>query len=110
MLVDIETFLLDSLVNTETTDLLDTPEEDDTCCSCPKVDAEDTEKLCSEETETATVEGTAIEGEETCHQGTEDTTYTMYRASTYRVINMKLGIDELDREYQDDTCQKTNDG
>ena len=31
MLVDIETFLLDSLVNTETTDLLDTPEEDDTC-------------------------------------------------------------------------------
>jgi hypothetical protein len=31
MLVDIETFLLDSLVNTETTDLLDSPEEDDTC-------------------------------------------------------------------------------
>ena len=110
MLVDIETFLLDSLVNTETTDLLDTPEEDDTCCSCPKVDAEDTEALSSEETETATVEGTAIEGEETCHQGTEDTTYTMYRAGTYRVINMKLGIDELDREYQDDTCQETNDG
>ena len=31
MLVDIETFLLDSLVNTETSNLLDTPEEDDTC-------------------------------------------------------------------------------
>lgn len=31
MLVDIETFLLDSLVNTETSNLLNTPEEDDTC-------------------------------------------------------------------------------
>ena len=31
MLVDIETFLLDSLVNTETSNFLDTPEEDDTC-------------------------------------------------------------------------------
>ena len=110
MLVDIETFLLDSLVNTETTDLLDTPEEDDTCCSCPKVDNENTEDLCSEETEATTIESAAIESEETCHQGTEDTTYTMYRASTYRVINMKLGINELDREYQDDTCQETNDG
>ena len=64
----------------------------------------------SMETKAITIESTAIKSEETCHQGTEDTTYTMYRASTYRVINMKLGINELDREYQDDTCQKTNDG
>ena len=78
MLVDIETFFLDSLINTETSNLLDTPEEDDTCYGCPKVDAEDTEALSSEETETATVEGTAVKGEETCHQGTEDTTYTVY--------------------------------
>ena len=34
-------------------------------------------KLSAEESETATIEGTAIEGEETCHQGTEDTAYTM---------------------------------
>ena len=78
MLVDIETFLLDSLVNTETSNLLDTPEEDDTCYGCPKIDAEDTEALSSEEAQTATVEGTAIEGEETCHQGSEDTAYTMH--------------------------------
>ena len=77
MLVGIQTFFLDSLINTETSNLLDTPEEDDTCSSCPKVDAEDTEALCAEETETATIEGTTIKGEETCHQGTEDTTYTM---------------------------------
>ena len=110
MLVDIETFFLNSLVNSQAGNLLDSPEEDNTCCGCPKIDAEDTEALSSEETETATVEGTAIESEETCHQGTEDTTYTMYRASTYRVINMKLCINELDREYQDYTCQETDDG
>ena len=77
MLVDIQTFFLDSLINTETSNLLDTPEEDDTCSSCPKVDAEDTEALCAEETETAPIEGTTIKGEETCHLGTEDTTYTL---------------------------------
>ena len=78
MLVDIEAFFLNSLVNTQAGNLLDSPEEDNACCGCPKVDAEDTEALSSEETETATVEGTAIEGEETGHHGTEDTTYTMH--------------------------------
>ena len=67
MLVDIEAFFLNSLVNSQAGNLLDSPEEDNACCSCPKVDAEDTEALCSEETETATVEGTAIKSEETCH-------------------------------------------
>ena len=78
MLVDVETFLLDSLVNANTSNLLNAPEEDDTCNGCPSVDAKDTEALCSEESEAATIEGTTINGEETCHQGTEDTTYTMY--------------------------------
>ena len=78
MLVDIETFFLDSLINTETSNLLDTPEEDDTCYGCPKVDAEDTEALSTEESEATTIEGATIKGEETSHQGTEDTAYTMY--------------------------------
>ena len=78
MLVDIEAFFLNSLVNSQAGNLLDSPEEDNTCYGCLKVDAEDTEALSSEETQTATIEGTAIEGEETCHQGSEDTTYTMH--------------------------------
>ena len=77
MHVDIETFFLDSLINTETSNLLDTPEEDDTCYGCPKVDAEDTEALCTEESEATTIEGATIKGEETSHQSTEDTAYTM---------------------------------
>jgi hypothetical protein len=77
MLVDIQTFFLDSLINTETSNLLDTPEEDDTCYGCPKVDAEDTEALSTEESEATTIEGATIKGEETSHQSTEDTAYTM---------------------------------
>lgn len=78
MLVDIETFFLDSLVNTEATDFLDTPEEDNTCYGCPKVDTENTEALSTKEAEATTIKGATIKGEETGHQGTEDTAYTMY--------------------------------
>ena len=78
MLVDIETFFLDSLVNTQTGNLLDAPEEDDTCYGCPKVDDDDTEALCTEESEAIAVEGTAVDGEETCHHCTEDTAYAVY--------------------------------
>ena len=78
MLIDIETFFLNSLVNTETSNLLDTPEEDNTCYGCPKVDAKDTEALSTEESEATTIEGATIKSEETSHQGTEDTTNTMY--------------------------------
>jgi hypothetical protein len=53
------------------------PEEDDTCYGCPKVDAEDTEALSTEESEATTIEGATIKGEETSHQSTEDTAYTM---------------------------------
>ena len=77
MLIDIETFFLDSLINTETSNLLDTPEEDNTCYGCPKVDSENAEALSTEEAEATTIEGTTVEGEKTSHQGTEDTTNTM---------------------------------
>ena len=110
MLVDIETFFLNTLVNTQTANLLDTPEEDYTCDCSPNINTEDTEALCTEETEATAIESTTVEGEETSHQCTEDTTYTMYRTCTYRVINMKFGIDKLDREYQNDTSQETDDG
>ena len=78
MLVDIETFFLDSLVNTQTGNLLDAPEEDDTCYGCPNVDDDDTEALCTEESEAIAVESTAVDGEETCHHCTEDTAYAVY--------------------------------
>ena len=60
------------------TNLLNAPEENHTCDCSPNINTEDTEALCTEEAETITIESTTVEGEETSHQCTEDTTYTMY--------------------------------
>ena len=47
MFVDIQTFFLNALVNTQSEELLDRTEEDDTAYSSPTVNAEDTESLCT---------------------------------------------------------------
>jgi hypothetical protein len=51
MLVDVETFFLDSLVYSQSCYVLDCPEEDDTGYSCPCIDNDDTKDLSSKETE-----------------------------------------------------------
>ena len=109
MLVDVETFFLNALVNTQTGNLLDAVEEDESCHCCPKVYADDAEHLSTEESEATAVEGATVEGEETCHQGSEDTTDAMNGAGTNRVVNVELGVDELNAIDKDDTCQETND-
>ena len=78
MLVDVETLFLYSLVNSQTYSLLDAEEQYCTCCGCPKVDGENANALSSEEAPATAIEGTAVEGEETGGECTEDTAYTMY--------------------------------
>ena len=109
MLVDVETFLLDALVNTQTGNLLDAVEEDESCNCCPKVDAKDAEHLSAEESKATAIEGTAVDGEETCHQGSEDATDTVNGAGTNRVVNMKLGVNEFNAIDKNDTCKETYD-
>ena len=109
MFVDIETFLLNTLTNAQTVYLLDTIEEDETTGSSPEVDDEDTKQLSTKETPAEAVEGTVARREQTSHQCAEDTTDTMYRAGTHRVVDVQLVIDELDGVHQDDTTGQTND-
>ena len=45
MLVDIEAFLFNSLVNTQAVQLLDAVEQDKSAGCCPEVDHEDAEQL-----------------------------------------------------------------
>ena len=78
VLVDVETFFLDAGIYTKAVQFLDAKEEDETASGCPKVDDEDAEALSAEETPTASVEGTVACREQASHQGTEDTTNTMY--------------------------------
>ena len=108
MLVDIQTFVLDTGGNTQAVDLLDSKEEDDTAGSSPEVDHQNTEALSSEEAPAVTIERTVAGREQTCEQCTQDTTDTMNRACTYRVVDVQYMINELDREYQDGTADKTD--
>ena len=78
MLVDVETFLLYTLAYTQTMKLLDAIEQDEATGSSPEVNHEDTKHLCAKEAPTKTV-ACAIGGrQQTCHQSTKDTAYTMY--------------------------------
>ena len=78
VLIDIETFLLNTLVNAQTMQFLDTVEEGKTTGSCPEVDDQYAKHLSTEESPTITIEGTVARREQTCHNGSKDTTDTMY--------------------------------
>ena len=108
MLIDVEAFLLNTLRNTETDSLLNRPEEDDASDDSPAVDDEDTKSLCAKEAEAVTVEAALRDGEDTCEQGSKDTTDTVNRACAGRVVNMELLVDEGDREWKDDTADSTD--
>ena len=109
MLIDIEPFFLDTFVNTDTLDKLETPEEQDTGDSSPEVDDKHTETLCAEESPAAACECATLDGQQSCHHCSEDTTHAMNGAGTYRVIDMKFGIDKLDREHKRHTADKSDD-
>ena len=78
MLINVETFLLDALVDAQAKQLLDAEEEDDATGGCPEVDNEYAEALCSEESPSEAIEGTVRGRQQTSHDGSKYTTYAMY--------------------------------
>ena len=110
MLVDVETLFLDTLVHSQTCNLLDGEEQYRSRHSSPGVDGQDAETLCSKETETASVESTAVYSQQTGHQSAENAAYAMYGTGADGVVYVELGVDELDGEHEDDVCQQTDDG
>lgn len=107
MLVDVETFFLDSLVYTQTGNLVDDPEEEKTHYCRPQVYTDYSEELCTEETEAMTIQCSRIQSKESGEQCSEDTTYSMNGTCTYRVVDMKLGINELDCKYKNDSTYQS---
>ena len=110
MLVDVETLFLDTLVHSQTGNLLDGEEQYRSRHSSPGVDGQDAETLRSEETEAAAVESTAVYCQQTGHQSAEDAAYAMNGTCADRVVYVELGVDELDGEHEDDACQQTDYG
>ena len=78
MFVDIETFLFDAFVNTQTVQLLNAEEQDESTGSSPKVDDQYAKALCTKEAPTATIEGICLCGQQTGHDGTQDTANAVY--------------------------------
>ena len=78
MLVDIQTFFLDALIDTQAVSILDAIEEGESAGSSPEVDHKDAKSLSTEESPAVTVEGTVRSRQQTCHQRTQDTADTVY--------------------------------
>ena len=78
MLVDVETFLFNSLINAQTMQFLDAVEQDKTTGSGPEVNNHYAKAFRSEESPTVTVKRAVAGRQQTRHQSAEDTTHTMY--------------------------------
>ena len=109
MLIDIKSFFLNALINTQSMNILYTPEQDDTASRRPKIDGQNTEQLSPKEGEAMSVKQTFGYREQTGKQGTEDTADTMYGTGTDGIVYMQFLIDELNGEDQYDTTDNTND-
>ena len=107
--VDIKSFFLYAFVNAQTMQFLDAIEQCESAGSSPEVDHEDTEAFCTEESLAETIERTIGCGQQTRHQGTQDTTYSMYRRSTYWIVDVQLVVNELDGINQYSTAYKADD-
>ena len=63
MLVDIQSFILDTTIDAQSMQALDAVEQDETAGSSPEVDDEDAETLSTEESPTMTIEGSVGRGQ-----------------------------------------------
>ena len=78
MLINVEAFLFDTLVDAQAVQFLDAVEQDKTTGSSPKVDDQNAETLSTEESPSIAVEGTIRGRQQTRHQCTQNTTDTVY--------------------------------
>jgi hypothetical protein len=77
MFINVETFLLDALVNAQAVQLLNAIEENDTTGSSPEVNDQDAKALSSEESPSMTIESTIRGRKQTRQQRSQNTTDTM---------------------------------
>ena len=109
MFVNIQTFVLDAGRNAKPMEFLDAIEEGDAAGCSPEVDDEDTKALGSEKAPAMSIEGAISGGEQTGHECAENTTDTVYRACTHRIVDVEHVVDELNGEDQDSATHETDD-
>ena len=79
MFVDIKSFFFDSGWNTQTVYFVENLADDVAHDASPAAYDDDTENLCTEESETASVECPSVYGEQTCQDGSKATAHAVYR-------------------------------
>ena len=109
MLVDIQSFILDTTIDAQSMQALDAVEQDEAAGSSPEVDDEDAETLSTKESPTMTIEGSVGRGQQTRHKRAQDAAYAMYGRSTHRVVDVQTMVDELDGEDKHDAADESDD-
>jgi len=109
MLVDVETFLLNSCRNAETEDLVKTLEDYEAHEGGPAANDEYAKDLCAEEAPAVTIEETLRCREQACKDRAERATDAVDGACADRVVNMELAIDELNSEDHYSATDETDD-
>ena len=77
MLVDIQAFFFNTLVNTQAVSELDAVEEGESAGSSPEVNHQNAEALSTEESPAVTVEGAVRSRQQACQQRTQDAADTV---------------------------------
>ena len=109
MLINVETFLFDALVDAQTVQFLDAIEQSEATGGSPEVDDQDAKALSTEESPAVTIESTIRSRQQTRHQRTQNTANAVYRAGTHRIVDVQHVVDELDGIDQYDTTDETDD-
>ena len=96
MLVNVQSFVLNTGRHPKAMKFLDAKEEKEAAGSSPTVDDKDAEAFSPEEAPAVTVESAVACREKAGHQRAEDATDAMNGAGTNRVVDMQHMVDELD--------------
>src|SRR5574344_1391100 len=108
MFIDIETFFLNALSNTQSVSILDAPEQKDSANGRPSVNCQNSKELCSQKTYAVTIKQSGRSRKQACQQSSKDSANAMYGTGSYRVVNMKFFINKLNGKNQHDATDSAN--
>ena len=96
MLVNVQSFVLNTGRHPKAVKFLDAKEEKEAAGSSPEVDDKNAEAFSPKEAPAVAIERAVARREQAGHQRAENATDTMNGAGTDRVIDMQHVVDELD--------------
>ena len=109
MFIDIQAFFFNTCFYPKAVQFSNAEKQGESTSSRPNVDAEDSKTFCSEKSPAVTIECTVTDREQPCHQSAKYSANTMNGRGTDWVIDVQTMVDELNRIYQSDATNQSND-